>query len=132
MLNSTADHPRLHSRLPVLLVLLVMLWAATGCGLFGTRKKVNVPQLLGPLMQADTARLVADVNQLVGIESNRGKLDIEFEDTSIAEVGIAEKYRLEDGTVTLQRPGKIYLVISVPFISRDSAQMTSNGETFRV
>ncbi len=26
----------------------------------------------------------------------------------------------------------IYLVISVPFIARDIAQMTSNGETFRV
>jgi hypothetical protein len=109
-----------------------MLWAATGCGLFGTRKKVHVPQLLTPLVQADTARLVADINRLAAVQSIRGKVDIEFEDTSFAEVGIAEKYRQADGTVTLQRPGKIYLVISVPFISKDIAQMTSNGETFRV
>lgn len=132
MLNSTADHPRSRFRLPILLVLLVTLWAATGCGLFGTHKKVQVPQLLAPLAQADTARLVADVNRLAAVQSIRGKVDIEFEDTSFAEVGIAEKYRQADGSVTLQRPGKIYLVISVPFIARDIAQMTSNGETFRV
>ena len=132
MLNSTADYPRLHFRLPVLLVLIVALWAATGCGLFGTRKKVQVPQLLAPLAQADTPRLIAAVNRLATVQSIRGKVDIEFEDTSFAEVGIAEKYRQADGTVTLQRPGKIYLVISVPFIAKDIAQMTSNGETFRV
>lgn len=132
MLNSTPDHPRLRSRLPILLVLIAMLWATAGCGLFGTRKKVHVPQLLAPLVQADTARLVADVNRLATVQSIRGKVDIEFEDTSFAEVGIAEKYRQADGTVTLQRPGKIYLVISVPFIAKDIAQMTSNGETFRV
>lgn len=132
MLNSTADQPRLHFRSPVLLALILTLWAATGCSLFGTHKKVQVPQLLAPLAQADTARLVADVNRLAAIQSMRGKVDIEFEDTSFAEAGIAEKYRQADGTVTLQRPGKIYLVISIPFIAKDIAQMTSNGETFRV
>ena len=124
--------PRLHSRLPVLVVLLSILFASMGCGLFGTRKKVQVPQLLAPLAQADTARLIAEVNRLATTQSIRGKVDIEFEDTSFAEVGIAEKYRQADGTVTLQRPGMIYLVISVPFIARDIAQMTSNGQTFRV
>jgi hypothetical protein len=109
-----------------------MLSGATGCGLFGTRKKVQVPQLLTPLAQADTARLISEVNRLAAVQSLRGKVDIEFEDTSFAEVGLAEKYRQADGSVTLQRPGKIYLVISVPFIAKDIAQMTSNGETFRV
>ena len=132
MLNATPVHPRLSSRLPLLLVLITMVCSATGCGLFGTRKKVNVPQLLTPLVQADTARLIADINRLAAVQSIRGKVDIEFEDTSFAEVGIAEKYRQADGSVTLQRPGKIYLVISVPFIAKDIAQMTSNGETFRV
>ena len=124
--------PRLNSRLPVLLVLISMLLVSAGCGLFGTHKKVQVPQLLAPLAQADTAQLISEVNRRTAIQSIRGKVDIEFEDTSFAEVGIAEKYRQADGTVTLQRPGMIYLVISVPFIARDIAQMTSNGETFRV
>jgi competence protein ComGC len=66
------------------------------------------------------------------VRSLHGKVDIQFEDTSFAESGIAEKYRQADGTVTLQRPGQIYLIIAVPFIAKDIAQMTSNGETFRV
>ena len=103
---------------------------ASGCGLFRLSKKVQVPQLLGPLTEADTPRLIAEVNRLATAKSIHGKVDIEFEDTSFAEVGIAEKYRQADGTVTLQRPGKIYLVISVPFIAKDIAQMTSDGESF--
>jgi hypothetical protein len=59
-------------------------------------------------------------------------VDIQFEDTSFADVGIAEKYKQADGTITLQRPGKVYLVIQVPFIATDIAQMTSDGESFRV
>ncbi len=132
MAKSTAAgiHP-LH-RLLLLLILISTVLAATGCGLFGTHKKVQVPQLLAPLSEADTPRLLAEVNRLANVRSIRGKVDIEFEDTSFAEVGIAEKYRQADGTVTLQRAGKIYLVISVPFIAKDIAQMTSDGTSFRV
>ncbi len=132
MLHSTPDPSSRYSR-PIFLSL-VLLGALTlsGCGLFGTRKKVQVPQLLAPLAEADTSRLIAEVNRLAATRSLHGKVDIEFEDTSFAESGIAEKYRQADGTVTLQRPGKIYLVISVPFIARDIAQMTSDGEKFRV
>lgn len=132
MFNSTPDRPRPLSRLVFSLMLIITALAASGCGLFGTRKKVQVPQLLSPLAEADTPRLIAEVNRLAAVKSIHGKVDIEFEDTSFAEAGIAEKYRQADGTVTLQRPGKIYLVISVPFIAKDIAQMTSDGEKFRV
>jgi hypothetical protein len=104
----------------------------SGCGFFGTHKKVQVPQLLTPLTDADTARLISEVNRLAAVHSIHGKVDIEFEDTSFAELGLADKYRLADGTLILQRPGQIYLIIQVPFIAKDIAQMTSNGETFRV
>jgi hypothetical protein len=66
------------------------------------------------------------------VRSIHGKVDIVFEDTSFAEAGIAEKYRQADGQLTLQKPGKIYLIIQVPFIAKDIAQMTSDGESFRV
>jgi hypothetical protein len=105
---------------------------AAGCGLFGTHKKVQVPQLLTPLTEADTARLISEVNRLAKIHSLHGKVDLIFEDTSFADTGIAEKYRQADGMITVQRPGQIYLIIQVPFIAKDIAQMTSNGETFRV
>ncbi|MFN2511969.1 MAG: hypothetical protein ABR568_11065 [Pyrinomonadaceae bacterium] len=88
--------------------------------------------MLTPLGDANRAQLVAEVNRLAAVKSIRGKVDIQFEDTSFAEVGIAEKYRQADGTITLQRPGKVYLIIQVPFIATDIAQMTSDGESFRV
>lgn len=119
-------------RVPFLLLLTLVTLLATGCGLFGTHKKVQVPQLLTPLSEASKSQLISDVNRLAAVRSLHGKVDIEFEDTSFAESGIAEKYRQADGTVTLQRPGQIYLIIQVPFIAKDIAQMTSNGEYFRV
>jgi len=131
MRNSFAAQPCTHSRLTLLLIVLVSI-LASGCGIFGTHKKVQVPQLLTPLTDADTARLISEVNRLAAIRSIHGKVDLIFEDTSFAESGIAEKYRQADGQITIQRPGNIYLIIKVPFLATDIAQMTSNGESFRV
>jgi hypothetical protein len=131
MLKLTTVQARL-PRLSIIVFLVFVSSFITGCGLFGTHKKVQVPQLLTPLAEADTSRLIAEVNRLATIKSIHGKVDIEFEDTSFAESGIAEKYKQADGTVTIQRPGNIYLIIQVPFIAKDIAQMTSNGDTFRV
>ena len=117
------------ARLLLLSLLLSSLLAATGCS---THKKVQVPQLLTPLEEANKAQLINEINRLAGVRSIHGKVDIQFEDTSFAEAGIADKYRQADGTVTLQRPGKIYLIIQVPFIAKDIAQMTSDGQSFRV
>jgi hypothetical protein len=133
MPNSTAAaQTRLLPRVAFLLTLISTLLFASGCGLLGTHKKVQVPQLLTPLVEADTARLISEVNRLASVRSIHGKVDILFEDTSFAEAGIAEKYRQADGTVIIQRPGQVYLIIKAPFIATDIAQMTSNGETFRV
>lgn len=120
------------SRLRLILILISVSMFAGGCGLFGTHKRVQVPQLLTPLSDASTAQLIAEVNRLAAVRSIHGKVDIVFEDTSFAESGIAEKYRQADGQITVQRPGAIYLIIQVPFIAKDIAQMTSNGESFRV
>jgi len=103
--------------------------ATVGCGV---RKTVEVPKPLTPLVDAGTAQLIAEVNRLTNLRSIHGRVDIQFEDTSFASSGIAEKYRTADGTITLQRPGKIYLVIQVPLIASDVAQMTSDGEHFRI
>src|ERR1043165_177491 len=95
-------------------------------------KRVETEKLLSPLSEATTPQLIAAVNKLVGARSIRGKVDIQFEDTSFATSGIAEKYRTADGTITLQRPGSIYLVIQAPVVATDIAQMTSDGEHFRI
>lgn len=132
MPNQIAARRRYLTRVPFILILISAAIFATGCGLFGTHKKVQVPQLLTPLTEADTARLISEVNRLATVHSIHGKVDLIFEDTSFADTGIAEKYKQADGMITVQRPGQIYLIIQVPFIAKDIAQMTSNGETFRV
>ena len=132
MANSILAPGSLLSRLLVVLPLLFVLLATGGCGLFGTHKQVQVPPMLSPLTDATQSQLINEVNRLAAVKSIHGKVDIQFEDTSFAEVGIAEKYRRADGTVTFQRPGNVYLIIQVPFIATDIAQMTSDGEHFRV
>ena len=112
-----------------LLIVLVLL-LGSGCGLFGAKRKIQVPQLLTPLVNANKDRLIQEVNRLSTVKSIHGKVDIQFEDTSFASSGIADQYRLVDGDITVQRPGKIYLVIQ--FISVDIAQMASDGERFSV
>jgi hypothetical protein len=114
--------------LPVLVVSILAL--NSGCGLFGAKRKIEVPQLLQPLQVADKNRLIQEINRLSTVKSIHGKVDIQFEDTSFASSGIADQYRLVDGTITLQRPGKIYLVIQFTFV--DIAQMASDGERFSV
>lgn len=132
MPNQTSVQPRSLTRLSLILILISASMFTGGCGLFGTHKKVVVPQLLTPLTEADTARLVSEVNRLGTVHSVHGKIDLVFEDTSFADTGIAEKYKQADGLLTVQRPGNIYLIIQVPFIAKDIAQMTSNGASFRV
>ena len=118
------------SRLLLSVLAVSVLLLSTGCGLFGAKKKITVPQLLTPLVKADKARLIQEVNRLSTVKSIHGKVDIQFEDTSFASSGIADQYRLVDGTITLQRPGQIYLIIQFTFV--DIAQMASDGEHFRV
>ena len=107
-----------------------MLMLGPACSI--VHKKVEVERLLTPLAEANTADLIATVNKTTGARSIHGRVDIQFEDTSFATAGIAEKYRTADGSITLQRPGKIYLIIQAPFVASDIAQMTSDGEHFRI
>jgi hypothetical protein len=130
MQNHTARFWAAHARLAITLALLTILSVATGCNI--VKKPVEVEKLLTPLAEANTTQLIAAVNRLVGVRSIHGKVDIQFEDTSFATSGIAEKYRTADGSVTLQRPGKVYLIVHGPLAIGDIAQMTSDGEHFRI
>ncbi|MCA1625790.1 MAG: hypothetical protein LC778_18730 [Acidobacteria bacterium] len=81
---------------------------------------------------ATQAQLLEEVNRFAKVNSMRAKMDLRFEDNSFAELGIAEKYRTADGEVVVQRPAYILLKVQVPIIKTDVAQMTSDGEKFRV
>src|SRR4030095_12077225 len=132
MSNQFRAHKYFHSRETFLFLLLSVVILMGGCSLLGTHKRVQVPQLLTPLVDANKDQLISLVNKQATVKSIHGRVDLTFEDNSFAESGIAEKYKQADATVTLQRPGEVYLVIQVPFIAKDIAQMTSDGEHFRV
>ncbi|HEV2835312.1 MAG TPA: hypothetical protein VGW58_08350, partial [Pyrinomonadaceae bacterium] len=68
---------RLTSFLPVFVVTILLFNA--GCGLFGAKTKVQVPQLLTPLADANKDRLIQEVNRLSTVSSIHGKVDIQFE-----------------------------------------------------
>ncbi len=130
MLKYRNAHRLAHPRLLLSVFVVLVLFLTSGCGLFGAKKKIQVPQLLTPAAEAGRDRLIYEVNRLSNVTSIHGKIYIVFEDTSFATSGIADRYRQVDGDITIQRPGKIYLIIQ--FLLVDIAQMTSDGEQFRV
>jgi len=111
--------------LPVFVVSLLFLNA--GCGLFGAKRKIEVPPVLTPLEAASKDQLVQEINRLSTVKSIHGKVDIQFEDTSFASAGIADQYRLVDGTITLQRPGQIYLQIQFTFVDIREDDVAARG-----
>jgi hypothetical protein len=130
MQNNNAGSPTAKARLAITLALSIILPLAAGCHI--VHKPVEVEKLLTPLSEANTAQLISLVNSQAGVVSIHGKVDIQFEDTSFATSGIAEKYRAADGSITLQRPSKVYLVVQGPLAIGDVAQMTSDGQHFRI
>lgn len=123
------------SRLTFLLCLALCAAASGGCDSIKSKfikSNVAVTPLLEPLERAETPQLVAEINRLAGVKSLRGKIDIQFLDTSFARCGVVEKYRTADGDVTLQRPGQVYLVIQDPFVGSKIAEMSSDGRKFWV
>jgi hypothetical protein len=130
MQNHIDRSPTARVRLPLVLALVIILPLVNACHI--VHKPVEVEKLLTPLAEAKTPQLIAVVNSLTSVRSLHGKVDIQFEDTSFATAGIAEKYRAADGSITLQRPAKVYLVVQGPLAIGDVAQMTSDGEHFRI
>src|SRR6267142_231454 len=130
MQNHIAGSPTAKVRLAITLALSIIIPLAAACNI--VHKPVEVEKLLTPLTQADTTQLIRIVNSLAAARSIHGKVDIQFEDTSFATSGIAEKYRTAGGSIMLQRPAKVYLVVEGPLAIGDVAQMTSDGEHFRI
>lgn len=92
-------------------------------------------QKTATLLETDNttqSELLNQVNYFAKVNSMRAKMDLKFIDNSYEKEGIAEKYKTADGEVVVQRPAKIFLKVKVPIIKTDVAQMTSDGEKFRV
>lgn len=101
----------------------------SGCNI--VKKESKTPALLST-KNAQIADLQREVNRFARVDSMRAKMDLKFEDNSFAEFGAKEVYRNANGEIVVQRPGMILMKVQAPFIGTDIAQMTSNGETFRV
>ncbi len=117
------------SRLLQLSLFLFSTFFLIGC--ISPKSKVSTPQLL-KTENAPQSDLLGEVNRFARINSLRAKMDLKFEDNSFAEIGVADLYKTADGEVVVQRPAKILLKVQVPVIKTDVAQMTSDGERFRV
>ncbi len=114
-----------------LILLFLFVAFSSGCGVFSPKTKEKSVTLL-KTEEAPQSQLLEQINRFAKVNSMRAKMDLKFEDNSYAELGIAEKYKTADGEVVVQRPGKIKLTVQVPIIKTDVAQMTSDGEKFRV
>jgi outer membrane murein-binding lipoprotein Lpp len=101
----------------------------SGCNI--VKKADQTPTLL-KTENATHAELMSEVNRFARVGSMRAKMDLKFEDNSFAQFGSKEVYRSADGEVVVQRPASILLKVQVPVIKSDVAQMTSDGEKFRV
>lgn len=100
-------------------------------GCIKVRDNQSTPTLL-KTEDATHEQLMAEVNRFARVGSMRAKMFLKFEDNSFAQFGSKEVYRQADGEVVVQRPANILLKVSVPVIKTDVAQMTSDGEKFRV
>ena len=126
-LNSKAQAPR---RAALLLLLAALAAPAAGC-IFSAKRTVSVAPVLTPLARAEMAQLFSEINRAATPRSVRGKIDVQFLDTSFAECGVVDKYRTAEGDVIIQRPGQVYLSIKAPFGVK-IAEMTSDGSKFWV
>ncbi len=115
---------------PLLLCLL-----AAGVGFTAACISVKTEKTTPTLLKTETTELIqlqAEVDRFARVASMRAKMYLKFEDNSFAQFGSKEVYREADGVVVVQRPASILLKVQVPVIKTDVAQMTSDGEKFRV
>jgi hypothetical protein len=117
-----------------LLAVCLLSLVASGCSLPDRfiKRQVVVPSLVAPTGTAETAQLLAQINRFAEVHSIKGKVDVQFLDTSFAKCGVAERYSTADGDIVVQRPGQVYVSIKAPFVGTKIAEMTSDGERFRV
>ncbi len=115
----------------VLICLTFAVAALFSSGCIKVKQDRDTPRLL-KAEKSGQSELMREVDRFARVNSMRAKMDLKFEDTSFAEFGSKEVYRQADGEIVVQRPGKILMKVQVPIIKSDVAQMTSDGESFRV
>ena len=116
------------SRKYILVAILAVLAAVSS----GCIKKKSSTAVLLRTEDADISQLKSEVDRYARVGSMRAKMYLKFEDNSFAQFGSKEVYREADGEIVVQRPANILMKVQVPFVKSDIAQMTSDGQKFRV
>ncbi|MGI8467715.1 MAG: hypothetical protein ACR2N3_04615 [Pyrinomonadaceae bacterium] len=115
---------------PQLFAFLIFVIFLSGCG--GIIKTKNETARLLKTEKASKEQLINEVNRFAKVNSIHAKMDLKFENNAYADVGLTEKYRTADGDLVVQRPSDIFLRVQIPLLKSDIAQMTSDGDKFRV
>jgi hypothetical protein len=115
------------NRIPYIFIAITLLFSS-GCSWL-YKAKDTTPLLL-KVEDASREQLINEINRFAKVNSMNAKMDLKLEDTSYAQKGSKISYTAVNGTVVVQRPANIFL--KVDFASFDIAQMTSNGEKFRM
>lgn len=109
--------------------ILAILLFLSGCSFVKVKDKTPI---LLKVEDASKEQLLNEVNRFAKVNSMRAKMDLKFEDNSYSQFGTKEVYRSADGEVVIQRPANILLKVQVPLVKMDVAQMSSDGDKFRV
>lgn len=109
-------------------IIVIILSFSSGCSWL-YKAKDSTPILL-KVEDASKEQLINEINRFAKVNSMNAKMDLKLEDTSFAQRGSKITYTPVNGTVVVQRPANIFLKVDV--FSADLAQMTSNGEKFRM
>ena len=112
------------------LLWIILILAASGCLSVKTTK--STATLLKTYERLPANTLIEKINSLTEVNSIKGNASLKLTDLRLSEQGKIEPYRPADALVVLQRPEQIRLVIRVPIIKQNIADMTSDGDKFRI
>lgn len=123
--------PKIKSYKKLLCLLCVLLiLTASGCLSVKTTKSTAI--LLKTYDRATANSLIEKINSLTEVASIKGNASLKLTDLRLSEQGKIEPYRPADALIILQRPEQIRLLIRVPIIKQNIADMTSDGNKFRI
>lgn len=114
------------NKIPYFLVVIILFFFSS-CDI---TKKIDKTPIALKVEDASKDQLLNEVNRFAKVGSMRAKMDFKYEDTSAAQEGSKKSFYTVNADLIVQRPANIFLKVDV--FSADLAQMTSNGENFRV
>jgi outer membrane lipoprotein-sorting protein len=129
--SNTNDWP--HGPGVILKKLALVLLLLTSLGASACVKTIkSTPTAIKAYDRLTARALVEKVNALQNVSSLTASTSIRLTDLKLSTKGKIEPYRPADGKILLQRPQLIRMLIRIPIIKQNIADMTSDGERFRI